>query len=176
MEFILWKDRDPDSEAYDEVARVEIRFVFDANANRFRVCGAWIDTSRSEIGLTASELKRFPWSRWIRAAETIHKTPQPDIFLSGGDRRESRAAYQEAWAQYHTQIQAAVGHPGSKGRDEAHYKRVAYLYQGLLADGETKPIKRLSEDLGISPNTVSTWIRKARKAGYLPETRKGRPA
>jgi hypothetical protein len=174
VEFTLHKNQQELKGAYDEVARLIVRFDRDPETNHPIVTAVSLDASRSRTPLTASVLKRFPWERWLRSAETIYTTPQPDLFYSGGDWREQRANYLDTWAEYHDKVQAAVGHPGARGREPAHYRRVAALYQALLTDGETKPIKRLADDLGISIHTISGWVKKARSLGYLPKGHKGK--
>ena len=127
-----------------------------------------------EESLIPSELKRFAWDRWISGAETIHRAGQPPLFQPAGEFRESMAAYQQAWSEYHAALQAAVGHPGSRGRDDEHYQRIAALYRNLAGEGERAPIRKLADDLGVKRNTVSGWIKEARKRGFLPKGSRGR--
>jgi hypothetical protein len=169
--FVFW--RNPREGVRDEIATLTIRFDPDSDPPTIKELSLRPDPSYERI--VPSDLKRFAWDQWIRAAETIHTTPQPSIFMPPGeDFRDRQSAYEQTWSKYHASLQAAVGHPGSRGRDPRHYQQIAALYQNLVADGERAPIKRLAEDLGVKRNTVSGWIKQARKRGYLPEGTRGR--
>lgn len=171
VRFRLWEDRTAEGlGAQEPVGTLQIEFDPGAD-DEFTVTGVWLTTQDK---LTPTDLKRFAWDRWIKAAETIIKTPKPEIFLTGGDLRESRHRYLQEWAKYSTSVQAAVGRPGMRGHGAEHYQRVASLYQSLFADGESSPIKRMANDLGVSRNTVSGWVARARKDGYLPKGRQGK--
>lgn len=163
-----------DQDLYEEVATVIVHFRRDSDRGRPLLQTVTVDVSRSIDPPQPSDFRLLQWDRLLRAAETIYDTPMPDFFQGGGDWREAREQYLQAWAEYHTKIQAAVGHPGRGGRDRSHYKHIAALYKALLADGETKPIKRLSEDLGVNANTVSGWVKKARQLKFLPPTKRGK--
>jgi hypothetical protein len=163
-----------EKDLYSEVAKVIVHFRRDADHERPILQSVTVDVSRSADPPQSSEFRLLQWDRLLRAAETIYDTPMPDFFLGEGEWREAQEQYLQAWAEYHSKVQAAVGHPGRGGRDRSHYKHIAALYKALLADGETKPIKRLSEDLGVNANTISGWVRKARKLGYLQATTRGK--
>jgi hypothetical protein len=165
--------RDPESEEVPVVANLEVTFSTSGHSDEPTVKEVLLRTTGGH--LTPTEIRRFAWDRWLRAAETIYKTPDSSIFLSGqGTVREQREQFLQDWAHYHTAVQAAVGHPGSRGQDPNLYKHIAALYQALVSEGERAPIKRLSEQLGVNPNTLSGWVRKARQLGHLPKGHQGR--
>jgi hypothetical protein len=63
---------------------------------------------------------------------------------------------------------------GAREPDLDFYRDVAGLYRDAVKLGHRKPIVRMAEELAelLSPDsdparTVSTWVRKARKLGYL---------
>lgn len=165
--FTFWRDTEGELE---QSATLIIRFVPDTRPPAVQEMTLELASGQSVI---PSELKRFAWDRWITAAETIHTTPQPPEHPPPMGWL-GRSLYANEVAEYQTALQAAVGHPGSRGRDDAHYQRIADIYRSLLADGERAPIKRLAEDLGVNRHTVSGWVKEARERKFLPDGTKGR--
>lgn len=126
-----------------------------------------------EIG---AELNRISWKRWITAAETIASAPHTDgFFLPGGDNPIERIeSWRDNLAAHRADVQAAVGHPGRRGHGDDHYQRVAELYRTLVAAGNRQPVKTIAEQLGVKPNTVSSWVREARARDLLPAGQRGK--
>ena len=125
--------------------------------------------------LTPSELARLSWAKWLKAAETIYRTPRPSIGTpDGADVLERLRLGEEQWSEYSRQIQAAMGRSGRRGLPRSHYERVAQMYLALVADGERAPVKKLAESLGANYHTVSRWIRTARKMEILSDGQQGR--
>ncbi len=58
-------------------------------------------------------------------------------------------------------------------QDERDHALVAKAYVDLLAAGERRPIQVLADSAGISRNTVSARVRRAREAGLLDQTGTG---
>ena len=52
-------------------------------------------------------------------------------------------------------------------RSGDHLREVADLYRQFLEAGETAPAKQIAEKFGADPNTVRTWIFRARRAGFI---------
>jgi hypothetical protein len=68
--------------------------------------------------------------------------------------------------------------PGRKGHPDEFYQAVAAAYTQLVSNGVTNPtttIAQLSERYGYNRSTVAGWVSTARKKGYLPPARRGRP-
>jgi hypothetical protein len=65
----------------------------------------------------------------------------------------------------------------NKGRHAAnpdHYRDVAIRYLELLPEHKQRVIRAMADHLGYSPNTVSTWVRRAREEGWLSRGTQGK--
>lgn len=172
VHFTLYKETD-DPERPAAVGEVQVTFDTLASGEK-GVSEIWV-RSHSE-SLTPTDLARISWNKWLRSAETIHRTPRPEVGAPGGDSLEQRLHLdQQQWGDYTREIQAAMGRSGRRGLDENHYRRVAAMYEALVASGERAPVQRLAEQLDANYHTVSRWIRTARKKQLLPEGQPGRP-
>ena len=67
-----------------------------------------------------------------------------------------------------------MARPG--GRTDTFYKNVAHVYNTHLRAGEPNPTSQIASDIGVSRNTVSGWLRRAREYEDidLPDARKGK--
>ncbi len=128
-------------------------------------------------GFTSSDLRRFPWKRWLTVA---------DAAMRGLDDRADPATSDHlsavllAVARNERKIPKAPSpikierRPGRKGHPDAHYRRVAERYQQLYSSGVHNPTTTISKEYGQSRDTAADWVRGARDRGYLPPARKGR--
>jgi hypothetical protein len=119
-------------------------------------------TLRSPGGLSAGELSRFPWNRWLRVAEAT-----------------SRLRSQHTIAGLHAANQAGedalrASRPGRKGHDPHHYPHIARRYTELTADGALNPVQQIADEHHVSRHTAAGWVREARRRGLLPPARHGR--
>ncbi len=110
----------------------------------------------SAEGVTPSMLQRFPWGKWLTAADAARR----------GDWMAAPEAYGLAPPERKR--------PGRKGHDLAHYKRIAERYQKLRAQGVEAPAKVMAHEGSYNENTVRGWIRRCREMGLLPPGRPGR--
>lgn len=170
VRFTFKRLADPDKPTYEVIARLEVTFGNDSSGQR-GVTGVWLKSE--DKSLTGSELNRFAWTRWLKAAQTIDDMSAPSGITSG-EVTARIDAFREEWTRYDEDIQAAIGHPGRGGHGDAHYKLIAKLYQRLVEEGEPHPIKSIATRYGANRNTVSGWIQRARRHGYLPEGKTGK--
>lgn len=171
VSFTLFKETDDPERP---IAVAEVSVTFDKfPSERFGV--SEVSARSYTEPLTPSELARLSWAKWLKAAETIYRTPRPPIGTPGGDNVLERLSLgRDQWAEYSRQIQAAMGRSGRRGLDRSHYERVARMYLALVADGERAPVKKLTESLGANYHTVSRWIRTAREMKILSDGQQGR--
>jgi hypothetical protein len=148
---------------------VEIRFARDSKEGDRPVYVA----VRRNTGLTASDLRRFPWTRMMRFADTMVRMPDP---VTGAAPRNPA---------HLTDVQIALRgaapstpprprRPGRRGHSDDHYMTVAAEYQALCQDGNRSPTATLAGRHFVSRNTAAGWVREARKRGLLPPGRRGR--
>lgn len=128
--------------------------------------------------LTPTKLQRFPWKRMLAVA---------DSSLRSLERPDDDAASDASWEALHQAFGDEFANPfgsrherrpGRKGHPDAFYKTVAGAYTDLVSNGVTNPTTRiaeLSEQYGYNRSTVAGWVSTARKKGYLPPARRGRP-
>jgi hypothetical protein len=63
--------------------------------------------------------------------------------------------------------------PPGRRLDADFYKQVAAVYRDAIARGSS-PRKRIQEDTGAAQDTAASWIKRARKLGYLPPAQPGK--
>lgn len=107
-------------------------------------------------GVTASMLQRFPWGKWLTAADAT--------------RRGDWGAAREAFGLEPLEKKR----PGRKGHDLAHYQAVSKRYVELRSKGVEAPAKVMAHEMGFNENTVRGWIRRCRELALLPPGRPGR--
>jgi hypothetical protein len=133
-----------------------------------------------EDGVTATELQRFPWARWLRVADAYNRRaddepgPHPAGFHPDRDADTSRGTATTALAEEAGRKISAGKRPGRRGHPDQHYRDIAARYDQLVAGGTRNPTACLAEQLNYSRNTVAGWVSTARKRGYLPPARPGR--
>lgn len=110
------------------------------------------------VPLTASVLQRFPWGKWLAAADATRR----------GDWNSARDAFGLE------PIATDEKRPGRKGHDLAHYQKVAKRYTELRAKGDEAPAKTMANEASYNENTVRGWIRRCRELELLPPGRPGR--
>jgi hypothetical protein len=132
-------------------------------------------------GLTPTDLQRFPWARWLRVADAYNRRPpderppHPAGFDAELDKDTSWGQATMALAEERGTPIASRKRPGRKGHPDQHYQDIARRYDQLVVAGARNPTAQLGQDLNYSRNTVAGWISTARKRGYLPPARHGRP-
>jgi|GEM_PF-2488294 len=113
--------------------------------------------------LTARQLQRFPWTKWLSVALATYELrayPGPDVvFAAMTPKRELKR-------------------PGRKGHSKGFYVGVAAKHQKLTKAGVRNPAVEIAKDfddaLGTpcSTDTVRTWIKKCRALKLLPPASK----
>lgn len=120
-------------------------------------------------GLTATELRDFPWARWLRAVTAEARM----AFAFSLDARD------EAWdaraqANAVTKLPEPGSRPGKRGHGPEHWQWVAARYRELTTGGSHRPVAAIAEERGVSANTAAGWVSRCRKLGLLPPARHGK--
>lgn len=137
--------------------RLTVDFATDEGDNR--IIGAALHAPE---GLSASELSRFPWSRWLGVADANARL-----------RNQFTIAGRDAAAAIGGEAVLAT-RPGRRGHPVSHYRDIARRYLDLTSAGHSNPTQQIAEERDYSRNTVAGWVRHARTLGFLPPARKGR--
>jgi hypothetical protein len=129
-------------------------------------------------GLTPTDIRRFPWARWLEVADVMARLPdpqgdpswfQPEPRASTAGGKLKRAIYAEAGVKINLR-----GRPGRTGHGSEFYEEVAKRYTELMKAGVRSPTKTIAQERNYSRDTVAGWVRRARELNYLPKARKGR--
>lgn len=104
-------------------------------------------------GITPSLLSRFPWEKWLIAADEL---------VRSGTIEDEQAGSRQAEA-----VASVVGRPGRRGHPPGFLEAIAGRYRQLRAEGESAPVKRIAEERAVSRNTAAGWIKQARDRGLL---------
>jgi hypothetical protein len=116
--------------------------------------------------ITPTELRRFPWDRWLELADwnvrLPNMRPSDPPLVPKNDASPAEAS------------KPAPGRPGRRGHPDEHYREVAERYRQLRAEGVTNPTATIAAERFANHNTVAGWLRGARERGYLPPGRRGR--
>lgn len=115
--------------------------------------------------MTPTALRRFPWDRWLYSAEVFQRGLMEDRRRVEGPARPA--------------VSSDLGpkvpkRPGRRGHPDAHYISVAKRYRELVASGVRNPTSTIAAERFVSHNTVSGWLKEARRRGYLSPSRRGR--
>lgn len=126
-------------------------------------------------GLTATELVRFPWARWISAATHSVQAARRIYAGDGMMGTEARAAMDEIEESVE-EAQRQRKRPGRGGHPREFYEALAWRYSKLVADGVKNPVQTITDELigrgeHVSRNTVATWVKRARELELLPHVR-----
>ena len=75
--------------------------------------------------ITPTELRRFPWDRWLDRADFAIRDPmmRPRVFTAGLEKDASSAKASKP--------EPAPGRPGRRGHPDEHYREVAERYRQL---------------------------------------------
>ena len=106
-------------------------------------------------GMTPSFLKRFPWEKWLTAADDYVRRSDPDLELFGDAVGASQP-----------------GKPGRRGHDADFLPAIARRYADLRANGNRSPVKTIGDEHHVSRNTAAGWVKQARQKGLLPKARR----
>jgi hypothetical protein len=96
------------------------------------------------------------------------------LAADGSDPNPSRSRDASPIPNWLLQTVPRPPHPGPKGYDDNHYKRVAQLYKAALVDAPRAPMVRLAEQLQCGNATAYRWRDEAAARGFLPERAKAR--
>jgi len=121
----------------------------------------------AHVVVSAADLRQLPWARLDRAARAL-------VFANYRRRPQDWTAYNEA-ADLSTDAQAQRSRP--RGRPPLSAELlvdVARRYQQLCEAGERAPALTIATEHHVNKNTARSWIRQARKKGYLGPAPKGR--
>lgn len=122
-------------------------------------------------GITAAEIRRLPWSRWIREADRglrISANLPPDTEFDLWEGRDLSHSYIPAFPS------AGKSRPGRRGYPAAFYEQIAVEYRELLQAGSTRPTHDIAKAHNVSRHTAAGWVRGCRDRGLLPPARPGK--
>ncbi|MFD9905893.1 hypothetical protein [Streptomyces sp. NPDC059063] len=127
--------------------------------------------------LPIGDIRNLPLVRWESAAR-LHV----DAYLMKGQKLDVVPAYkndldweaQELALEHYPDI-ADVSTPGAMRRRKSmtHLASVAMEYTTHTLAGVKDPAAAIARSREANPATVRSWIHRARKAGFLPETDRG---
>ena len=130
-------------------------------------------TIKALKGLTGSEIKRLPWSKWIRNADVARRYGWEDADLvEWADADTVDVTYGGSIEA--PQSPERGSHPGRRGHPHDHYVQVAADYEALLKTGSRSPTQDIATARNYSRDTVAGWIRVCRDRDLLPPARKGK--
>jgi hypothetical protein len=118
--------------------------------------------------ITPTELRRFPWDRWLWLADFNIRDP----FMHSGS--VAHVPKNDMAPRKAPKPEPAPGRPGRRGHPDEHYRDVAERYRQLRSEGVTNPTATIAAERFANHNTVAGWLRGARERGYLPPGRRGR--
>jgi hypothetical protein len=119
-------------------------------------------------------MRRLPWNQWFRDADWILRSRLADG-VTGTLDVDDISLLGARWDDKGKPIEPPLRRPGRRGHPAAFYREVADRYQAFMAAGKTDPTARLAKERQQSRATVAGWVGKARRLGYLPPARPGRP-
>jgi hypothetical protein len=122
--------------------------------------------------LTVTQVRDLPVARWQQAARAA-ATAEIGEAVEGGFRVLSRELEDIAKAGAGMTAAEVFGAPMTDRRAQRGLEsrlrlvRIAREYRENLAAGVTDPAGAIARDRGVNPSTVRSWIRRARRAGFL---------
>jgi hypothetical protein len=118
--------------------------------------------------LSPNALQRLPWARLLVIVDA-----------------QAKAWHAADGHQYATMMDEAFGRawgdggpprrPGRRGHPDEWYQAVAARYLALRLEGVTDPTNQIAIEANYNRSTVAGWVSTARKKGYLPPARRGKP-
>lgn len=88
---------------------------------------------------------------------------------------EELASVRGVWLAHNVSRRLRKGpKKGRNAQNPDHYRDVAIRYIELLDEHGQRVVTAMAEELGYSPNTVSTWVRRAREEGWLTKGIQGK--
>ena len=124
---------------------------------------------RLRADLTSEGLRKVPVSRLVRdaALAAVHESPD-------SERSSPRALQVGRWARLYASDNPPH-RPTGKRLDDAHYRRVAKIYeQARLAGAD--PVAAVKAHEFCSRSTAGRWVGEARERGFLAKTTPGKPS
>lgn len=124
--------------------------------------------------ITPTVLQRFAWARMLTVAEAAARADRegqlnPQMTAAEWGHAIGKA-FNKAWPDDRWKRR-----PGRHGRPDEFYRTVAEVYQELLAAGLRDPTNQIAQAVNYNRSTVAGWVSGARRRGYLPTARPGRP-
>lgn len=132
-------------------------------------------------------ISRFPWARWVTAAETVlrqHGLEPPLVQLEDGTFEEGPAALRvaemlPAIIEALREMPPRPAKPGRRGIPTDFYEAIATRYSAHVAAGKRHPVQAITDEetaagRPVSRGTVASWVRRARQLGLLPPAKRGR--
>ncbi len=116
--------------------------------------------------LEPDALRQFiPDASWYlayaRSVMRMFSDPEPGETIAQAVARKRQAVLDSAAPL------RELGGPGRKLPD-SFYRRIADLYNDLIAEGEPHPIKAIKQMEHVTMGAASRWVQGARDRGYLP--------
>jgi hypothetical protein len=132
--------------------------------------------------VSPSTLHRFPWNRMLAAADAAVRlrAAEDGPFAAYADLADEfddslRGLFGAVPHRRRGRRGKTPGRPGRRGHPDGHYQWVATAYMQLREQGVSNPTTTIAEEHNYNRSTVAGWISEARKRGYLPPARRGRP-
>lgn len=147
--FAIFGEQQPRTDD-DQSVNVAVRIGRDDS--RLTITGVIVATVDEGVELTWRELRR------IMTAD--------DLFAAlGADRWQRRGLVDPMLSK---RAQSTAGrHPGRRGHDLDHFKKVAAFYVQALDEYPNAPMTATAEEFEVSASTARRWVTRARKLGLL---------
>jgi hypothetical protein len=158
----------------EDGARAQLDVFFDESGD-----GEIIEIRlRNPNGMTPSSLQRFPWKRWVGVADAeLRYVMIAEVFaeLDAPRAIASRRALRAGADARRAPRGDGSARPGRRGHPDEHYRAVADRYRVLATSLVRNPTAQIATECFVARSTAAGWVATARKRGYLPPARRGRP-
>jgi hypothetical protein len=111
-------------------------------------------------GATASDVRRFGWTRWLAVADAISRWRADDESAGEAITRAGTTALRKERI-------LRARRPGRRGHPDEFYRQIAARYVAVRAAGVRNPRVKMADEMHVSVHTVAGWIERARELGYL---------
>ncbi|MFF3897929.1 hypothetical protein ACFYY3_33210 [Streptomyces sp. NPDC001812] len=123
-----------------------------------------------------SEVRDLPLSQWETSARLLAEVMLGhDVFRDAGEFEPGQGRTAEEWVLERYPELLGDNSPAGRRRLRSltHLADVALDYARRSIYGAKDPAAAIARSRDANPATVRSWIHRARKAGFLPETQQG---
>lgn len=156
----------------------QVRLSYALRPDRTECVGLSLKPMRDDCpALTATDLRKLSLPELVaqdaawrlrqaatRAEQVAHDPATPSQVATNAARQLEIAG---------AGVTSARRGPKPKYGDD-HYRAVSERYANLVRAGEPHPISTIAREKHFAPTTVASWVREARRRGFLPPTTQGR--